>query len=101
MSEEKTFDRLVLQGDTWGPSMAANQVDTLGKQLLVEKPDYLYKYKGYVPIGILGMVDDIVGLVKMVFMLQSLMLLSTLKLLRKSYSLGTTSAIHSQLQIKM
>ena len=61
LSEEMTFKKLVLQVDTWGPTMAANQVDTIGKQLLVEQPQFLYKYKGHVPIGILGMIDDIVG----------------------------------------
>ena len=40
---EKEFQRIVLQGDTWAPTMAANQVDTFGKQLLEEEPDYLYK----------------------------------------------------------
>ena len=55
------FEELVLQGDTWGPTMAANQVDTLGKYLLKEQPEYIYKYKGSVPIGVLGMVDDLAG----------------------------------------
>ena len=44
-----------------GPPMAANQVDSFGKQLLEEDPDYIYKYKGYIPIGVLGMIDDLVG----------------------------------------
>ena len=58
---EKKFQRIVLQGDTWAPTMAANQVDTFGKQLLEEEPDYLYKYKGKVNIGLLGMIDDLAG----------------------------------------
>ena len=58
---EKKFPRIVLQGDTWAPTMAANQVDTFGKQLLEEEPDYLYKYKGKVNIGLLGMIDDLAG----------------------------------------
>jgi hypothetical protein len=41
--------------------MASNQVDTFGKILLKERPDYLYKYKGQVPIGVLGMIDDLAG----------------------------------------
>ena len=41
--------------------MASNQVDTVGKQLLEELPSYIYKYKGYVPVGILGMIDDVAG----------------------------------------
>ena len=42
--------------------MASNQVDTFGKILLKERPDYLYKYKGQVPIGVLGMVYDLAGM---------------------------------------
>ena len=47
LSVEKSFDKLVLQGDTWGPTMTANQVETLGKQLLIKEPDSLLK-KSYV-----------------------------------------------------
>ena len=48
-------------GDTWAPTMASNQVDTYGKQLLTEEPDYICKYKGLVKVGLLGMVDDLAG----------------------------------------
>ena len=61
LSVENNFKELVLQGDTWGPTMAANQVDSFGKQLLDEEPEYIYKYKGFIPIGLLGMIDDLVG----------------------------------------
>ena len=61
LCDETSFDKIVLQGDTWGPTMASNQVDTVGKQLLEELPSYIYKYKGYVPVGILGMIDDVAG----------------------------------------
>ena len=61
LTVENTLDEIVLQGDTWGPPMAANQVDSFGKQLLKEEPEYIYKYKGYIPIGVLGMIDDLVG----------------------------------------
>ena len=46
LSAETSFEKIVLQGDTWGPIMAANQVDTFGKQLIEEEPDFVYKYKG-------------------------------------------------------
>ena len=52
------FERVVLQGDTWGHIMASDQVDTLGKQLLEEEPNFIYKYKRHVPLRILGMVDN-------------------------------------------
>ena len=61
LSAETCFKKIVLQGDTWGPTMAANQVDTFGKQLLEEEPDYIYKYKGFIPIGVLGMIYDLAG----------------------------------------
>ena len=31
LSVENTLDEIVLLGDTWGPPMAANQVDSFGK----------------------------------------------------------------------
>ena len=51
----------MLQGDTWGPPMAAKQVDSFGKQLLEEKPEFIYRYKGDISIGVLGMIDDFLG----------------------------------------
>ena len=36
-------------------------MDTFGKILLKESPDYLYKYKVQVPIGVLGMIYDLAG----------------------------------------
>ena len=41
LSAEAYFEHLVLQGDTWGPIMAANQVDSFGKQLIKEEPEYI------------------------------------------------------------
>ena len=41
MTAENVLEELVLQGDTWSPTMASNQVDTLGKQLLQELPEYI------------------------------------------------------------
>ena len=62
LTAENKFPKLVLQGDPWGPLMASNQVDTFGKQLLEEEPEYLYKYMGYLPVGVLGMIDDLAGI---------------------------------------
>ena len=62
LSAENKLKKIVLQGGTWGPLMAANQVDTIGKSLLEENPDYVYKYKGHIPVGVLGMIDDLAGI---------------------------------------
>ena len=57
---EQHLKENVLQGDTLSSIIASNQVDTIGKQLLDENPDFLYKYKDEVPIGVMAMVDDTV-----------------------------------------
>ena len=55
------LDEVVLQGEVWGPSLASNQVDTFGKEMLDEDMPFLYKYKGYIPIPDLGQIYDIIG----------------------------------------
>ena len=50
----------VLQGDTWGSILASVQVDSIGKACL--EAGYFYKYKDKLPVGFLGLVDDIVGI---------------------------------------
>jgi hypothetical protein len=61
LTVEKNLNQIVLQGYTWGPIMASNTVDTIGKEILEDDPSFLYKYKGFVPIGICGMMDDVLG----------------------------------------
>ena len=60
LSVEQTLKENVLQGDTLSSIIASNQVDTIGKDLLEENPDYLFRYKNEIPIGVMAMVDDTV-----------------------------------------
>ena len=57
---EQTLKENVSQGDTLSSIHASNQVDTIGKKLLEENPDYLFRHKSEIPIGIMAMVDDTV-----------------------------------------
>ena len=50
---------VITQGDVFGPLVCSNQVDTFGKECLVDKK-YTYTYKGEVEIPPLGMVDDLI-----------------------------------------
>ena len=59
LTERQTLKNIVLQGDTWGSIMASVQVDSIGKEL--EKAGLGYMYKDTLPISLLGLVDDIVG----------------------------------------
>ena len=61
LTEEVVLYKVVLQGEVWGPSLASNQVDTFGKEMLDEDASFMYKYKGYIPVPVLGMIDDIIG----------------------------------------
>ena len=59
-SERQNIENVVLQGDTWGSLLASVQVDSIAKE--VEKTDYGYKYKDVLPVSILGLVDDLIGI---------------------------------------
>ena len=43
------------------PGLASNQVDMFGKEMLEEDMSFLYEYKGYIPVHVLGQIDDIIG----------------------------------------
>ena len=57
--------------------MASVQVDSIGKECVTE--GYTYCYKDKLPVGFLGLVDDVIGITEAGIEAQ--------KLLRKSYSL--------------
>ena len=61
LTEEAELEKVVLQGEVWGPTLASNQVDTFGKDMLEEDASFMFRYKKYIPVPILGMVDDIIG----------------------------------------
>ena len=59
LTERQTVKNIVLQGDTWGSILASVQVDTIGKA--VEEAGLGYMYKDSLPISLLGLVDDLIG----------------------------------------
>ena len=61
-SDQYQLTGRTMQGDTWAPAMASAQVDRFGKEMMVEEPSYMYKFKGQVPIPLLGQVDDLLGI---------------------------------------
>ena len=50
----------MLQGDTWVSLFASVQVDNIAKQCMESGHSYLYK--GILPISMLGLVDDTIGI---------------------------------------
>ena len=59
VSEQKTVERIVLQGENFGPLQCSVTVDTFGKECIEESKN-LYMYKGQVGIPPLAMIDDVI-----------------------------------------
>jgi hypothetical protein len=59
LTERQTVQDIVLQGDTFGSILASVQVDTIGQECM--QAGHFYQYKDRLPVGFLGLVDDIVG----------------------------------------
>ena len=59
LSERHSIQDVVLQGETWSSMLASVQVDSIAKE--VEKEGYGFKYKDILPVSLLGLVDDIIG----------------------------------------
>ena len=59
LTERQTIKNCALLGDTFGSILASVQVDSIGKECMKEGHSYLYKE--ILPVGFLGLVDDIIG----------------------------------------
>ena len=58
-TDRKSIFNAITQGDVFAPLLCSNQIDTFGKECLLERK-YTYSYKGEVEIPPLGMVHDLV-----------------------------------------
>ena len=61
ISDVKTVKNNICQGDPWGSIQCGVMVDNFGKDSLAEELEP-YKYKGKVPVPLLGMVDDVLSI---------------------------------------
>ena len=59
LTERKQVERVVMQGEVYGPLCCSVQVDTFGKECIQQRK-YLYQYKEIVGIPPLAMVDELV-----------------------------------------
>jgi hypothetical protein len=86
LTERQVIRDTVLQGDTFGSILASVQVDAIGQECM--KAGYFYKYKDKLPIGFLGLVDDIVGITEVGYKAQQLNAFINLKTSEKSLQFG-------------
>ena len=88
LSERQTIKDVVLQGETWGSIMASVQVDSIGKEM--EQSDLGYKYKNILPVTMLGLVDDIIGITNAGYKAQQMNVLLNVKTAEKRLQFGAT-----------
>ena len=86
LTERQTLENIVLQGDTWGSILASVQVDSIGKECV--EAGYGYKYKDSLPISMLGLVDDTIGVTEAGFMAQQMNAFINVKTAEKSLQFG-------------
>ena len=58
LTERKVVEKIICQGDPWGPLQCSVQVDSIGRESLQADLEP-FKYKDKVEIPVLGMMDDI------------------------------------------
>jgi hypothetical protein len=92
MSRRETFKEIVMQGDVLAPLISSLQVDTIGKECLLESK-HLYYYKGKVPIPPLGLVDDLFTISTCGFKTNMLNNFINTKTAMKRLQFGTTKCI--------
>ena len=88
LSERQTLENIVLQGDTWGSILASVQVDTIGKAS--QEAGYGIKYKDILPISLLGLVDDTIGVTEAGFRAQQMNVLMNVRTAEKSLQFGAS-----------
>ena len=82
LTERQTLENIVLQGDTWGSILASVQVDSIGKECV--EAGYGYKYKDSLPVSMLGLVDDTIGVTEAGFKVQQMNAFINVKTAEKS-----------------
>ena len=86
LSERQTIENIVLQGDTFGSILASVQVDKIGQDCM--DAGHFYLYKNALPVGFLGLVDDIVGITEAGSKAQQLNAFINIKTAEKTLQFG-------------
>ena len=82
----QTLQDIVLQGDTWGSTLASNQVDKIGKACI--EAELGYKYKQELRIDFLALVDDIICITENGYKAQEMNAVINTKSAEKSLQFG-------------
>ena len=86
ISERQTLTDIVLQGDTFGSILASVQVDSIGQEC--SQSGYGYLYKDCLPVGMLGLVDDTIGVTEVGYKAQMMNAFMNVKTAEKCLQFG-------------
>ena len=86
LTDRQMIKNCLLQGDTWSSILASVQVDSIGKS--VEDAGIGYFYKSKLPITMLGLVDDVVGVAEAGYKAQQLNVILNVKTSEKGLQYG-------------
>ena len=86
LTKRQVIKDIVLQGDTWGSLLASVQVDSIGKE--VEKTGLGYRYKDVLPVSLLGLVDDLIGVTDVGFKAQQMNAVLNIRTAEKRLQFG-------------
>ena len=86
LTERQVLKNVVLQGDTWGSILASVQVDSIGKD--VEQSGYGNNYQDVLPVPLLALVDDMIGVTKAGYRAQQMNAMINVKTAEKRLQFG-------------
>ena len=88
LTERQRLKNVVLQGDTFGSILASVQVDSIVKK--VDASDYGYMYQDKLPVSLLGLVDDMIGVTEAGYKAHQLNALLNVKTAEKRLQFGVS-----------
>ena len=88
LTDRQSLKNVVLQGDTFGSILASVQVDSIAKD--VEQSGYGYKYKDVLPVSLLALVDDMIGVTTAGFRAQQMNAVINVKTAEKRLQFGVS-----------
>ena len=88
LTDRQVIKNSVLLGDTFGSIMASVQVDSIGQECVKEGHTYLYKNE--LPVGFLGLVDDIIGVTEAGINAQKMNAFINIKTAEKTLQFGAS-----------
>ena len=87
-TEEESIKNVVLQGDTFGSLLASVQADRICQDVM--KAGVGYRYKDCLSVGMLGLIDDLIGITPAGFQAQQMNDIINLKTAEKRLQFGVS-----------